>query len=93
MADQIEVEREREYGDAWLYTGKVLTLFPDRLISRLLRKKLLFPWLMILNKTIRILWSPGKIDHWKDIEGYARLARSHAEMPTDENQPKNQTGS
>ena len=88
MADKLIIERQRTYGDAWLVTGEILKILPQTLLMRLMGNSLFFPWMMILNKTIRILWSPGKMDHWKDIEGYAKLAHSHAEMPTDQNDPK-----
>lgn len=73
---QTIAEREAQYAGAWEVTGKLvaspllmhsvgnlLNLFPDAW----------FPWVMILNKLIRALWSPKNPDHWLDIQGYAKL--------------------
>jgi hypothetical protein len=35
--------------------------------------ELLVAWMMILNKLMRLLFTPYSEDNWKDIAGYAQL--------------------
>ena len=66
----------KEYADAWALTGQLMASRDVRPnLDNLLRThpRMYFPWMMILNKLLRILGSPGNPDHWLDIQGYANL--------------------
>ena len=67
----------REYADAWAVTGQLMASVRDvrTNLDNLLRiyPRMYFPWVMILNKLLRILGSPSNPDHWLDIQGYANL--------------------
>ena len=72
--EQIMEERNKQYADAWSKTGEILEEMPAGGSSLLLDyPQAYFPWIMILNKWIRILTSPKNSDHWLDIAGYAML--------------------
>lgn len=68
--------RGEEYGAAWTVTGQLLSSEPlCMLLMRLIIKggPYTFAWIMILNKLVRAATSPGNVDHWLDIAGYATL--------------------
>jgi hypothetical protein len=77
---QITEERNPLYADAWRIQGEVCQN-PDiqAILQTLLNHYpfMWFPWIMILNKLLRVSGSPTKIDHWDDIIGYATLVRDH----------------
>jgi hypothetical protein len=79
MTSTQELLRERNaYANAWSITGKVMApLFPS--LSALGRTfpEAWYPWIMILNKLIRILGTPKHLDSWRDIVGYAQLVVDH----------------
>lgn len=67
-------DRDDLYGDAWKVGGLILgTLMPQ--LANLIRvaPEYAYAWIMILNKLVRATKSPHEMDHWKDIEGYAKL--------------------
>jgi hypothetical protein len=67
-------EREVEYGKAWKLTG--LMMVPARSLYHNLLSDYpayAYPWVAILCKLCRALVSPTKVDHWRDIAGYAQL--------------------
>lgn len=45
--------------------------------------------LMILLKVSRIVWSPGKEDHWIDVAGYAACGADCVERETEEGETSN----
>ena len=45
--------------------------------------------LMILLKISRIVWSPGKEDHWIDVAGYAACGADCVQRETEERTPLN----
>lgn len=55
------------------------------LLNRLIAKypELYMPWVMILNKLIRILAVPDRADSWYDIIGYATLVYESLNKPED----------
>lgn len=74
--EDVVAERNAQYLDAWSLTGEVVAMPVvaaglNRLLTRYPRYW--FNWVMILNKLIRALGSPAKLDHWVDIQGYAKL--------------------
>jgi hypothetical protein len=77
--DMIEI-RNNEYADAWRLQGEICQ---TPAIKSGLEKLLIelpqawFPWIMILNKLLRIFGSPVNPDHWLDIAGYATLVHNH----------------
>ena len=70
------IDRDAEYGLSWLTTGQLLQTLP---LDKVVKTGFFFNWLMILNKAIRILHSPLKPDHWRDIAGYAILVHDRLE--------------
>ncbi len=77
MNEQIESllkDRDEEYGDAWKTSGEILHTLSEHL-NELIRKapQYVYAWLMILNKLIRACRTPYNMDHWIDIQGYAKL--------------------
>lgn len=76
-------ERGKSYGDAWWLAGMVTgVLFNHnvRIFDRLIASFFLHNWVLILSKMMRILVTPYEAEHWKDIEGYARLVRDKIEI-------------
>lgn len=77
LIESVMQERNTEYADAWATTGEVLKAIPSIAhgVALLLFNypRMYFPWVMILNKLIRILGTPNKLDSWVDIAGYAQL--------------------
>lgn len=67
-------DRDEEYGDAWLISGDTVGYLQGPFGS-LIRKapQYAYAWFMILNKLIRACKTPYDIDHWVDIQGYAKL--------------------
>lgn len=80
--DELLKRRNSEYEDAWLITGKLFQL-PDlvKAYTRLLEicPEYAYNWMIILNKLIRLLGNPFKLDSWQDIAGYATLVVKHLE--------------
>jgi hypothetical protein len=82
MPTKITEEREQEYHEAWAISGELMA-HPQVLegLNDMGKNhpRILYPWIQILNKLIRALSSPTKIDHWKDIAGYATLVSDELE--------------
>ena len=81
MTDDIDILIEKRYkthGDAIGLTDKLLNeLFLRGYGNNIVNAG--FAWTMIFNKLMRILHDPDFTEHWRDIEGYARLWRkAHA---------------
>jgi len=71
-------ERQKVYGDANELTGQVCRLVIGGLVSLCTKYPVMFhPWIRILNKLFRILYSPTNVDHWVDMQGYAELVIQH----------------
>jgi hypothetical protein len=71
---ELIASRDAEYQGTWALHGEVTKLFAVPLKTLNIQKApMYFPWNMILNKLIRILFSPMNKDHWMDIQGYAQL--------------------
>jgi len=67
-------ERNEAYADAWCLHGEVIKPVAEKTLSLLWSYPyMFFPWMLILNKLLRILGSPTNEDHWVDIRGYAEL--------------------
>lgn len=73
-------KREDQYGQAWLLTGLAVKALQPH-YTRFVEKTPEFSnnWMQILMKLVRILFSPTNADHWRDIEGYAKLVRDYLE--------------
>lgn len=67
-------ERNKAYGEAWKATSLWIGENVDRLAAT---GDLAFPLIMIHNKLTRALASPGHLDHYRDIQGYAQLILDH----------------
>lgn len=85
-SDQIMVDRNNEYGNAWLLTGLVMDFVRNNTnnpaqLDDLWRSGYGYVWTIILCKLMRAVTSPTNIDHWADIEVYAKLVRKHIEDP------------
>lgn len=82
--DELIEERGKSYGIAWQITGKLVGAVPqvvNALIDMLRRApEVYMPWMMILNKLVRILAQPYHKDSWKDIAGYAVLVSDYLEQ-------------
>lgn len=76
-AEEVVKERNSNYANAWRVTGDIIANAEgvrgglNMLLSH--NYEMYFPWVMILNKLLRILGSPKNPDHWLDIMGYAKL--------------------
>lgn len=67
-------KRGRGYGDAWKLTGMMVKPVASQVLELAVKKPEMWaPWVLILNKLVRILVTPGRADHWRDIVGYATL--------------------
>ena len=67
-------ERDKTHGDAWKVTGQVMTFIAGKApVIYMLPSYMILPWMNILMKLMRILWSPKKRDNWFDIIGYVDL--------------------
>lgn len=74
-------DRGKEYGEAWLVAGNVIKYVGNvSSLTKLMSTPFFHNWVIILSKMIRILQSPTKIDHWKDIAGYATLVMQYLEQ-------------
>lgn len=85
MIDDVLQTRGTEYGQAWDVTGELVD--HEYVLTGLVRlvrafPQAWYPWVMILNKLVRILTSPRKLDHWVDIAGYATLVVNHLKGET-----------
>ena len=80
QARKLIEERDHPYGNSWLITGVVIDTVID-LFTDFQQKapELLIPWMMILNKLVRLLFSPYSEDNWRDIAGYVELVLRHFE--------------
>lgn len=74
-------KRDKEYGNSWLITGQLINVVSD-LFTNFQREapELLIPWMMMLNKMVRLLFTPHKEDTWQDIAGYAQLVLRHFDV-------------
>ena len=73
-------DREQTYGAVWLDTGRVLALLGQLgLLERIISSNYFYNWNMALGKMLRLLASPGHIDSWRDLAGYATLVAEHLE--------------
>ena len=73
-------ERSAQYANAWRLQGHIVRIPLVRaLLDQMLHTfpEAWFPWVMVLNKLLRALGSPRKLDHWDDIIGYATLVVDH----------------
>lgn len=61
-----------------MVTGELFT-HDFRIFDKLVESFFLLNWMIILSKMMRILVTPNDPEHWKDIEGYAALARDKIE--------------
>ena len=75
--------RGEDYGRAWYLESLVFNLLTDYHTNE--RELNMYysdyqgPWRAIIAKMLRLAESPEHVDTWRDIEGYARLARRHIE--------------
>jgi hypothetical protein len=71
-------ERQAVYGNASTLTGQMCRLvIGDLTILCLHHPEMFHPWIRILNKLLRILYSPTNVDHWVDIRGYTEIVIHH----------------
>jgi hypothetical protein len=85
--DQIEDlirSRDESYGEAWLLAGEMARLLN---LDKVTDAGFLYVLLVMLSKIARITSSPTKLDHWKDIAGYATLVFQHLEKVEDDRIP------
>jgi hypothetical protein len=70
-----KVIKDREaYRDAWARTGEWLNPMGKEINALLtVYPRMYLPFIMIVNKLMRVLADPTNIDHWLDISGYAEL--------------------
>lgn len=66
-------ERQAMYGDAWRTTSHVARELRAGESPLGQSTLYMYAWMTILSKLIRALASPENVDHWDDIQGYARL--------------------
>ena len=76
-------DRGHEYGRAWYLESIVKNLLNDYHTNerelRIFYSDYIAIWDAIMAKLMRLAESPEHVDSWRDIEGYARLARRHIE--------------
>ena len=66
--------RGRSYGEAWKLTGRMVKPVATEAFNLVQEESEIWaPWMLILNKLVRILTTPKCEDHWRDIAGYATL--------------------
>ena len=65
-------ERGAQYGEAWRIANAFLAGIPLQAVQT---AGCLHNYAMIMSKMCRILATPKNPEHWRDIEGYARLQR------------------
>lgn len=71
--DSVMLERDAEYGEAWLLTGQVVNFVGGHRLSRIIESGFMYNWITIMCKLMRVLKSPHHRDSWLDIAGYAQL--------------------
>lgn len=75
--------RGEDYGRAWYLESLVFNLLTDYHTNNrelnMYYSEYQGPWRAIMAKMLRLAESPEHVDTWRDIEGYARLARRHIE--------------
>lgn len=71
-------DRGSSYGQTWFEAGKVIQLLQEP-FANFVREAgwMSHNWVLILSKLIRILYTPYKEDHWRDLIGYATLILDH----------------
>ncbi len=76
-------ERASLYGPTgWKDTTEaveVLCKGRPELYAKLIQCGFFFNWLLILSKLVRAIYSPENPDHWRDIQGYAKLVLNDLE--------------
>jgi hypothetical protein len=78
--DDVLAERGKDYNDAWLATGELLSPYmADGRLDEIIHSGYFYAWITILCKLVRALASPRKLDNWVDIVGYAQLVVDHLE--------------
>jgi hypothetical protein len=81
--DVILDERGKQYGDAWKITGAIVAHLARNYDMTVIMSSLyFFNWLIIMNKLVRAMATPGNEDHWLDIAGYAKLVAEDLERET-----------
>ena len=78
--EELLLEREQTYGEAWSITGGVVSFLEHRCegcLYQIITSGYFYAWIIILCKLIRLLTTPTHADSWKDIEGYAHLVCEH----------------
>ena len=71
-------ERQQTHGNTWYIAGWIIQLALADEVSSVVKSHwgwTIHNWVLILSKLIRALHTPWEVDHWRDIEGYARLVR------------------
>lgn len=78
-------QRGNEYGEAWRMSGLVMGVLKTPFMN-LIEQAPQFShnWVLMLSKLIRILYSPYKADHYKDLIGYATLCLREVETVSKE---------
>lgn len=72
--EAIMLDRNLQYGEAWDLTNDLIAIISRRApILHMIQQGVMFTWTIILNKLIRAIQSPLKVDHWRDIQIYAKL--------------------
>ena len=78
-------ERKVDYGDSWKVAGEVMSIMYRYVFARetTISSWYFHPIFMIVVKLCRILVTPTKTDHWRDIVGYATLVLDQLEGEDD----------
>lgn len=72
--------RGHTYGETWKLAGMVIGLLREQYAAFVkMAPWMVYAWVQILGKLIRILYSPYNIDTWNDIIGYATLVTEEIE--------------
>mgnify|MGYP001443382899 CR=1 FL=1 len=70
--------RDRPYGNAWQLTGLAIFAVKQQFEAFMdAVPHYIIPWMMILNKLMRLLFDPDSRDNWVDIAGYVELVLRH----------------
>lgn len=78
--EQLMADRQAQYGAAWEISNDLIAWLDERTsLKALIFHGAMFSWTIILNKVIRLIQSPKKVDSWRDIEIYAKLMADHLE--------------
>ena len=79
--ESLLLERGSEYGMAWRDTGLMIAPVMGRFVDFCYKEPgMIYNWITILCKLVRILASPCKMDSWRDIAGYAMLVVKELEQ-------------